>query len=168
MVKKTKKLKQEKKVSEDVSQIKNLIILFIIVILVCVGIYFLTDIMIKNESNTNDIVKDTEINYDIATIGTMFNRIEKEYYVLLFSNEKDGTKLNNILDSYRSSDNYIKTYYVDLDSKFNSSALGDELIKEPKNSNEVKVKGATLYKFNNGKIIECVSGVEEIINVFEG
>ena len=162
-----RRIRQKDKVSEDVLKVRSLIILLVIVVLVSVGLYFLTDTMIKKEANKNNEEVSTEINYDIATIGTMFNRIESEYYVLLYSNEEDGSDLNSVLDSYRSSDNYVKTYYVDLDNKFNSSVLGSELEKTPKSSEEVKVNGATLYKMVEGKVTECISGIEEITKKLE-
>lgn len=167
MVKKSKRIRQSKTVSEDILKIRTLFIILVIVILVCVGIYFLTDTLIKRESSSNNVQNNVEISYDIATVGTMFNRIESEYFVLLYSNQDDGKDLNGVLDSYRSSDEYVKTYYVDLDNKFNSSVLGDTLEKEPKNSSEVKVNGATLYKIKDSKVIECISGVDEITNILK-
>ena len=154
MVKNSKKLKQTKFENEDVAQIRNLIIIFVIVVLICVGVYFLTDNMIKRENINNATTQEVEIDYDIATVGTMFNRVEEEYYVLMYSSENDS-KLDSVLNKYRSSDDYIKTYFIDLDKKVNSTVLGDKLVKEPKNSKEVKVTGATLYKitvpsFNSG------------------
>lgn len=162
------RIKQGKRVSEDENQVRTLIILFIIVVLICVGLYFLTDAMINKESTTNNNIKEVEIDYDVATIGTMFNRIEDKYYVLMYSNQEDGSNLNSVLTKYRSSDEYLKTYFIDLDKKINSSVLGDELVKTPKNSKEVEVKGATLYTINEGKVVECISGVDEIIKVLEG
>ena len=129
MVKNSKKLKQVKFENEDVAQIRNLIIIFIVVVLICVGVYFLTDNMIKRESNSNNTTQEVEIDYDIATIGTMFNRVEEEYYVLMYSSE-DDSKLDSVLNKYRSSDDYIKTYFVDLDKKVNSTVLGDKLFKQ--------------------------------------
>lgn len=164
MVKNSKKLKQAKFENEDVAQIRNLIIIFIVVVLICVGVYFLTDNMIKRESNSNNTTQEVEIDYDIATVGTMFNRVEEEYYVLMYSSENDS-KLDTVLNKYRSSDDYIKTYFIDLDKKVNSSILGDKLVKEPKNSKEVKVKGATLYKIKNGSVVKCYDGIEKITNV---
>ena len=164
MVKNSKKLKQAKFENEDVAQIRNLIIIFIVVVLICVGVYFLTDNMIKRESNSNNTTQEVEIDYDIATVGTMFNRVEEEYYVLMYSSENDS-KLDSVLNKYRSSDDYIKTYFIDLDKKVNGTVLGDKLVKEPKNSKEVKVTGATLYKIKNGTVVKCYSGIEEITNV---
>ena len=123
---------------------------------------------IEGYSDPTSILYHITTKYDIATIGTMFNRIEDEYYVLLYSNKEDGTLLNSLLDSYRSKDEYVKTYYIDLDKKINSIALGDKLVKEPKNSNEVKVKGATLYKIKKAKVVECISSLEDIVKFLEG
>lgn len=167
MVKKQNRIKQGKNVSDDEKQIKSLIIIFIVVVLICVGIYFLTDGMIKKESNKSLNNEEVKINYDIATVGTMFNRVESEYYVLLYSNEENGIDLNSTLDKYRSSDDYIKTYYIDLDLKINSSANGEDTVKNPTNSKEVSVTVPTLYKIMDGKVIDCITGIENIEGVLE-
>lgn len=167
MVNKNDKLKQKKVVNDDIALVRNIAILLVIVVVISLGIYFLTDKMIKKDLNNNDTKTETKIDYDIATIGTMFNRIEEEYYVILYSKENDGSDLDNVLATYRSSDNYLKTYYIDLDKKINNYVLGDKLVQSPKNSNEVKVKEATLYKINNGKVIKCYSGVDNIVNVLK-
>lgn len=161
------KIKQKKVLNEDMNLVRNIIILLIIVIGISIGIYFLTDNMIKKENKSNDTKTEIKIDYDIATIGTMFNRVEDEYYVLIYSKESDGSNLDSVLATYRSSDNYIKTYYVDLDKKVNSYVLGEELNQKPNNSNEVKVKEATLYKINNGKVVKYYGGVENIVNILK-
>ncbi len=167
MVKGKNKLKQKKVINEDITNIRNLIILLIIVILICIGLYFFTDSMIKRDNKVDDTKSEVNINYDTATVGTMFNRVEDEYYVILYSSEDDGSSLDSVVATYRSSDNYIATYFIDLDKKINNNVLGDELIKNPKNSSEVKVKGATLYKIKNGKVINCYSGVDNIIEILK-
>jgi len=162
MVKNKNKLKQQKIVSEDMLQVKNLIILLFIVIIICLGIYFLTEKLIQNENKTEEPKQEVSIDYDIATIGTMFNRPESEYFVLLYSSEENGNDYDTILNQYRSSDNYIKTYYIDLDKKINNSVLADKLIEKPKDSKEVNVTGPTLYKIKEGKVVKCYSTLETI------
>lgn len=168
MAKDTRKIKQTKVVNEDMEQVKKLIILLIIIVLLCVGLYFLTDKLLSNK-NKNNTETNTEVkfNYDIATIGTMFNRPETEYYVFLYSNEEDGDIYNSLLTTYRSSDDYIKTYYVDLDLNTNNSALTEELNKKPESSKEVKVKGATLYKIKDGKVTNCYDTLDTIKNILK-
>ena len=111
---KNRKIKQSKLVSDDVVKVRNLFILLVSVVIICVGVFFLTEKMIAKENKENETKSDVKIDYDIATIGTMFNRIDEEYYVLIYSNEENGKDLNSVLDTYRSSDNYIKTYYITL------------------------------------------------------
>ena len=123
--------------------------------------------MIKKENKNSDNKEEVKIDYDIATIGTMFNRVENNYYVILYSKENDGNELDSVLATYRSSDNYIKTYFIDLHKKINSYVLGDNLVEKPSNSNEVKVKEATLYKISNGKVVKCYSGVDNIVNILK-
>lgn len=166
MVNNKNKLKQKRIINEDMTLVRNIGLLLILVILISLGLYFLTDHMLKKEDK-NSAKTGTKINYDIATIGTMFNRIEDEYYVLIYSKENDGSNLDSVLATYRSSDNYIKTYYIDLDKKINSYVLGDELVEKPKNTNDVKIKEATLYKIKDGKVINCYSGVDNIVNILK-
>lgn len=167
MVKGKKKLKQTKIVNEDVTQIRNLIIILVVVVAVCTGLYFLTDTMIKKENNKEEETTEIEFDYNIASVGTMFNRPESEYFVLIYSTENDGSKYNSLLDTYRSSDNYVKTYFIDLDKKINSHILTEELNKKPKNSKEVSVKGATLYKIKGGKVTNCYSTLETITDALK-
>ena len=167
MVKGKNKIKETKIVNEDVTQIRNLIIMLIVVVAVCTGIYFLTDAMIKKENTKEEETKEVEIDYVIASVGTMFNRPESEYFVLIYSTENDGSKYSSLLNSYRSSDNYIKTYFIDLDKKINSHILTDTLNKKPTNSNEVSVTGATLYKIKDGKVTKCYSTLETITDALK-
>ncbi len=167
MVNKRKRVKQTKIVSDDVVKVRNMFILLVGVIIICVGLFFLTEKMIEKENNTTEEKEEVEIDYDIATIGTMFNRVEEEYYVLLYSKEENGSDLDSILDTYRSSDNYIKTYYINLDLKINGSALGDKLAEKPLKATEVSVVEPTLYKIKDGKVTECFSGVNNIKEVLK-
>jgi len=164
---KNKKIKQSKILSDDVVKVKNMFILLVGIVIVCVGLFFLTEKMIEKDTKTNEESVPVEIDYDIASIGTMFNRAEDEYYVLLYSKEENSVDLDSTLDAYRSSDNYIKTYYVNLDLKINNFVLGDSFVEKPTNSNEVKVNGATLYKIIGGKVVSSYNGVDSIKDVLK-
>ena len=168
MVKDTRKIKQTKIVNEDIEQVKKLVILLGIVIMLCVGIYFLTEkLLSKKDTTDNKTNTEIKFNYDIATIGTIFNRPEEEYYVFLYSSEEDGSKYDSLLTKYRSSDEYIKTYYIDLDLKSNASALKETLNKKPTKSTEVSVKGATVYKIEKGKVTNCYDTLETIKEILK-
>jgi len=164
---KNKKVKETKIMSDDVVKVRNMLILLVGVVIVCVGLFFLTEKMIEKDTITNEETTEVEFDNDIATIGTMFNRNYDEYYVLLYSKEDHAKNLDSVLDAYRSSDNYIKTYFIDLDLKINNSVYGEEFNKKPNNSKEVKVNDATLFKIKNGKVTNSYEGSEEIKNVLK-
>ena len=164
---KNNKIKNKRVINEDMSYIRNMFIILVIVVAIVIGLYYLTEKIVDKGKKVEDSKSETVIDYDIASIGTMFNRIEDVYYVLIYSSEDNGSDLDDVLFQYRGSDDYIKTYYVDLDKKINEIAIGDETVRNPKNSNEVKVSGPTLYKIKNGAVINCYSGVEDIKKVFE-
>ena len=109
MAKDTKKIKQTKIVNDDVEQIKKLIILLVIVVVLCIGVYFLTEKLLSRK-NTTDTNTNTEVkfNYDIATVGTMFNRPEEEYYVFIYSNEEDG---NNYIEDKIASSSFYRAQF---------------------------------------------------------
>lgn len=164
---KRKRIKQFNVVSDDVVKVRNMLILLVGVVIICVGLYFLTDKMIQSEKQDNKINENVEIDYDIATVGTMFNRVESEYFVLIYSKEENGKDLDAQLDTYRSSDNYVKTYYIDLDLKVNESIKGDKLVEKPLTSKEVSVKEATLYVIKDGKVENCYSGIDNIKEILK-
>lgn len=164
---KNKKVKETKIMSDDVVKVRNMLILLVGIVIVCVGLFFLTEKMIENDTVKQEETNEVEFDNDIATIGTMFNRNNDEYYVLMYSKEDNSKDLDSVLDAYRSSDNYVKTYFIDLDLKINSFVLGKDFNKKPANSNEVKVNGATLFKINNGKVTAAYAGVEEIKNILK-
>ena len=163
---KNNKLKQKRIINEDMSYIRNMIIILVVVVFIVIGLYFITERLVNKDNNTIEKV-DVKIDYDIATIGTMFNRIEDTYYVLIYSSSLYSNELDETLLDYRSSDNYIKTYYIDLDKKINSIASGDTTVKYPTNSNEVKVNEPVLYKISNNKVVSSYIGVSEIESILK-
>ncbi len=164
---KNSKMKQKKVINKDITKVRNLLILLLIVVLLCIGLYFITDSLLSKDNSESINEPAVKIDYDIATIGTMFNRPENVYYVLIYSSNNDGNNYDSILSNYRNSDNYIKTYFIDLDIKFNSGVLKESLNKNPKNSSEVSITGPTLYKIENGNVTKCYSTLEDISKILK-
>ena len=83
---KNKKVKETKIMSDDVVKVRNMLILLVGVVIVCVGLFFLTEKMIEKDTKTNDKTTEVEFDNDIATIGTMFNRNYDEYRKVIINN----------------------------------------------------------------------------------
>ena len=146
---KQKRLKKYE--SKDSSEIRNLIIITVIIALIATGLYFLTEKVLNKKENNK--TSEVTFNYDEATIGTMFNRPYDEYYAFIYdSTDDNATVYNNIIKTYRAKDDAKKLYFIDLNDGLNKIAVSDTTNKNPASSEEVKVNGSALYLIKNGKV----------------
>jgi hypothetical protein len=153
--------------SNDTKEIKGLIIITLIISVLAVGLYFLTD-KVLNKDTTTKTTTTAKINYDICTVGTMFSRPYSEYYVFLFDSTSDNnTQYQSLLSTYKAKDKAIKIYYVDLNNKFNSPYVSDNSNTKPTKASEVKIKGSALVLIKNGivsKYYETTSDYEKVLS----
>lgn len=159
---KNKRLKVQNRDNEDVQLIKKLIIILVVVVLVIIGFYFLTDKVVKPTKNENKTSVD--IDYNIATVGTMFNRPYQEYFVILYDSTKsEATYYDTLVSNYRNnSEKSTKLYYVDLSLKTNSAYVSDTANKSMTGVDDAKFSGATLLKISNGKVVSFIDDREII------
>lgn len=155
---KKNKVKMEKYENDDVKLIKNLIIIFIVVVFVLVGFYFLTDKVVMKDTETEE--KQVEINYDNATVGTILNRPYDKYFVLLYnSEESEAAYYGTLLANYDGDD---KIYFVDLSLKTNELYVNEKSSGVFKNIKDAKFSGPTLLEIEDGKVIKFLETKEEI------
>ena len=148
-------------VSEDTKEIKTLIIITLIIIVVSIGLYFLTDTL-NNKKNADDATE-AVINYTEITVGTMFTRPYEEYYVFAYQNDDDNAyTFDNLFVKYEEKEEHKKIYYVDLSKKFNDFVLSDKANKKPTKSTEVKIKDYALILIKDGKVSKYYEKISEI------
>lgn len=146
-----KKQKIQKYENEETKEIKSLIIITISVIIIALGMYFLTDKVLSKKNEKETIA---EFNYSICTIGTMFNRPYEEYYVFIYdSKDEKASAYAKLTADYETKDEALKIYTADLNNKFNSSFISDSSNPKPTNPTEVKIKNSALVHIKNGKVI---------------
>lgn len=162
---KQKRLKTQKYDSEDTKEIRNLIIIAVILIALAVGLYFLTDSILKKKTNNTTKV---EFDYTECTVGTMFNRPYDEYYVFLFdSTSTSASQYQSLISNYEKKENSKKIYFVDLSIKFNSPYVGEKSNKKPTKASEVQIKDSALILIKNSKVskyYESVTDYEKVLN----
>lgn len=162
---KQKKLKNGGYVNEDTKEIRNLIIITVVVIALALGLYFLTDKVLSK-----DTTSDTNANVDYTTclIGNMFNRPYDEYYVFAFSSDdENASKYSSLISTYEKKDKALKIYKIDLDNNFNKSAVSDTSNKKPTSASDVKIKNSALIHIKNGKAVnyyESSSDYEKVLS----
>lgn len=145
-------------------EVKNGIIVGIVVILSLVVVYFMIAIatgeinISGKKDNTDSSVSDNS--YDnMIMASTTFDKSEDEYMVIFYSEKNKTDNLDLIISSYKGD---IKLYKVNTDEVINKFVLSDEENSSATNKDELKVKTPTLLTINNKKITYYTSNEDEI------
>ena len=141
---KLKNGKGEKYISEDAKEVRNFLIILFSIIIVVLIIYGVSKIFIKDQAlETEKTVTEGKIDYDIVSVGTMFNRNYDEYYVAIYDEENPRAVLYSaIITKYINNEDSAKVFFCDLGNKLNI--------------NELAFKDLTLVKIENGKIVKYI------------
>lgn len=154
---KNKRIKNSKYESNDTKEIKSLIVITLVVVLIVIGVYFLTDMI-----NTKDGNSDVSINYDTCLVGNMFNRPYSEYYVFLYSSLDDNASTyQGLITSYVDEEDSLKIYYVDMNDGFNKSYLSDKSNTKPVSVDDVSIKDSALIKIKDGKVVNYYEKLDD-------
>lgn len=161
---KNQRLKTVKYESEDTKEIKNLVFIILGILVVIIGLYFLTT---KALSKKDDTSEEAAFNYSIATVGTMFNRPYEEYYVFLYSSTSDSaSQYSALISNYSSKEDAKKVYTVDLSKNKDDKYLSETSNHNPANPSEVKIKDSALVLIKNGKVVKYYETISEYEKVF--
>ena len=160
---KSKKLKSINYESNDTKEIKSLIIITMVVVVIAVGLFFLTNYLNNKKTSNN-----TKIDYDTCIVGNMFNRPYNEYYVFLYSStDKNASTYKGLITSYKDKDDALKIYYVDMNDKFNAAYLSEASNKKPTDVNEIKIKESALILIKDGKVEKYYESLEDYKNTLK-
>ena len=183
-VKEDKKIKRQKKVKkEDVlgdsllKQNAELINFFkiIIAVVLFVGIFYLIVALARGEiGNKNKKTKEdvtTSIQNEEILASSIFNKKDKEYYVLLFDADAKNTPVYATMYSdYQQSGSDKPMYYVNLSNKFNKDIVSEKTNSKAQKYDELKVSSPTLIHIKNGKNVDYYEGdnvKKQIINLIK-
>lgn len=105
--------------------------------------------------------KEAEISSEYILAGTIFNRLDSEYYVVFdkFESKKANVFLKYILDSTTVK---VPIYKIDMDLKANSKYFSDTSNSKVQKVNDLKIKDVTLIKIKNGKNVLYLDDIEKI------
>lgn len=170
---KEKKVKQEKYRSEEQNEIIRFIRILIIVVVLILGIYFLTRIFVtkdlfNNEEPENEITAGT-INYNVTLIGSMLNKPEDEYYIMIYDTENvRSIYYSGIINSYGNNEEPLKVYFANLNNELNKKFYDPENENlDVNNISDLKVGDLALVKVRNGSIVETFNTEEQIASELE-
>ena len=167
--KKVKRIKNNMGASEEGNEIRNFIIIVLILAVIVVGIYGLTKLFEKEEEYVYESVAG-EINYNKLIVGNILNRPYDEYYVMVYDGDtraalKYGTLIENYMTK-KDDKGYIKIYYCDLNNELNKPYynVGDDNKSNPKAKkiSELDFGDLTLLHIKKGKITEYIEDYKTI------
>jgi hypothetical protein len=157
-----KRLRSLNRNNEDMSEVKTLVILTLIIVALAAGLYFLTDRILEN-NEPGEPELSTRINYSTTIIGEMFSRPEREYFVLAYSSDSNLADFyHSLFANFERVEDNIKIYYIDLAMGFNSHVLSEESNPRPRNASEVKINEVALFRIRDGRVVSFYETLMDI------
>ena len=155
--------------NEEDKAVRNFIIIFIIVLLIAVGMYFFTKFVVNKDSETsNEETSEVTINNSIAIVGTMLNKVEDDYFVILYKNDSDKvSEYSSLVSQYNAKSEKLALYTVDLSNHLNSKYYDSENENlTSSNINDLRFGDITLLEVKDHKIVKTYNTVEKIKKVW--
>jgi hypothetical protein len=174
-VKTTIKIKEDKKIKQPKvkgsmlksdNELIKLIKIVLVVTLIMVVFYGITLLVTKNKSSSsssNDSSSEKAvIQYDDIIIGTMLNKSQDRYYVLIKEEDDNRiTEYKTLMTIIEAKENSPKIYTANLTDSFNKKYLAKEA-NDSNDMEEFRVTGTTLVEIEDGKIKNIYSDYDEI------
>lgn len=143
-------------------------IITVICILLFFGAFYLLTLYItnKNSDKTDDNEeKVVNISYDTIMLGRSLSMSNGEYLVIYYdkSNEDINSTYSSLVSTYKTKDEHLTIYTVDMSNGFNKKYVTDgESNKNPESVDAMSINGPTLIKVNENKVVEYIEGQDAI------
>ena len=149
--------KKEELVENNEISVRMGVITVVILIVIFVGFYFLTDYLLSKRTNTTVKEPTVTTNTNDITFTNLLKQKESEYYVLaILESDKDNTTKYE-----RYAKGLSKVYYIDMTNSFNKNHIGEET-KVGENVKDIVISDTALFHIKGGKIEKYYVGYEDI------
>lgn len=142
-------------VVEDEMSISKFLKIIIAVLIIFVLFTFITKIITnkgKNDETTN-------IQYDKILVGSILNRPESDYYVLVMSKDDENTLVyTNLISTYKAKSEHRRFYTADLADEFNKIYVADTNNLNVTAIDDIRFAETTLLHISDGKIVSSRVG----------
>lgn len=168
--KKTSQPKAAKKAKSEMmkndNELTKLIKIVLIVTAIMIIFYGITILVTKNaKTETNNTTQNKQkaiIQYDDIIIGTMLNKPQNEYYVLIKKDDDNRiAEYDTLMKIISSKSDAPKFYTANLTDTFNKKYLAKEA-NDSSDMSEFRVTGTTLVKVVDGDIEDIYSNHDSI------
>lgn len=156
-------VKKEKYYTEEQQEIRSFIKILLGLVLIFLVLYFLSTKFIGKDNNIKRTNQSGKVQYDSISIGTLLNRADSEYYVLVFDSEDlNNSYIINKASSYKSNQDSKPLYSADLSLEFNKAFLSDQSFYKKDSVDGIKFKGTTLVLVKEKNIVKFIEVVDDI------
>ena len=140
------------------------VIAIMVGVLLFLAVFYFITVGIVSDKEETDNKEETAIQYEQILAGSSFNMKDSEYLVVYYDfSDEELAGLTEAVDYGYSG--IIKLYKVDMNDGFNKKYMAEEnLNKKPNSASELTIKGPTLIKIIDGKCVEYIEGMQEIID----
>ena len=152
--------------NNDVNIKEGLILVSVLTVIVLL-MYFLTvgaqKIGLFDEGYIKPEVSPAVISYENSLVGSIFNKIDEEYYVMLADfSENNNIVLSSLGAKYKNKDEHLPIYSVDLSNPFNKGIVGSTSNPSAQSVSELSINEPTLIFFKDGKNYRYIVGIDNI------
>lgn len=168
-----KRIKKEKYHTEEEMEMTQFIKILVVLVILVLGVYFFTRIFVTKDlfgkDDSSSVTTKGEYNYNATLIGNMFNRPEKDYYVMIYDTENiNAVYYSGLISNYSNGTNKDKAlpiYFADLNNGLNKKYVTEDKNLVNVNTTDFdkfKVGELALIKVSNGKIAKSLTNEDEI------
>lgn len=160
-----KKATKEKRNTKDMfveneNVASNFVKILIIVAILALTFGLITYAVTHKSTNKTD---STVIQYDKILVGSILNREDDNYYVLVeMSDDSNNSTYESSIDTYNAKDEHLRFYTVDLSDGFNTNYVSDKANLKVTNISDIRFSTTTLLKIENHKIAKTITNSTEI------
>lgn len=145
----------KRKVAEDELNIVNFLKIIAGVLIVFIVFYGITSLV----TNKKTAPIEENIQYDKILVGSILNRLESEYYVIVeASDDEEVSNYEVLISNYIKKENHLRFYKVDLSDPFNANYIGEETVLDINNISDIKFNKSTLLHIKDKKIVSYRQG----------
>lgn len=154
--------------SDEISKI----IKIIAAIVVCFAIVYFATSYITGRMSGKEETGEVEIQKEEILISETFEKADKEYMVVYYDYEDDvnADLYAMLIQNYNNKKKDIPIYKVDLGTNLSNNYVAQAEEKsntKPTALSNLKIKGATVIRIKDKKVVKYVEGKEQIKSYFE-
>lgn len=130
--------------------IKIILILLVILVAFSLITMFVTR---DKKTNSGDNTEET-IQYTKIIVGSILNRGEQDYYVLVENSDDENLiSYESLISKYNNKSEHLRFYTVDLSDPFNNKYISEESKLDVDKITDIRFSETTLLHIQNGKIV---------------